>query len=209
MDASKKTTHIKNLNKYSWIILITFTFATFTMSYQTVNTSFEGFVQTLPLIILFVFWSEKSAQLIKQTERNLNKAQLFNWDAFILSFSFLLGCLISLLFAYDNSDVKGWWVLIIYFYTLYGFIFSVAFSTIALLIKNHKIYTMIFSLLIIFLVSLGQFFPHYISLPIIGSIDIFFVATASLLIIHCLFVIGYKIIRYYSMQKERSSNSQG
>jgi len=142
MDASKRTIHLKNLNKYSWLLLITFIFAVFAMSYQTANTSFDGFIQTLPLIIIFVFWSEKSAQLIKQTESNLKKVQLFNRDIFILSFSFLLGFLISLLFAYDNSDAKAWWVLIIYFISMHGLIFSLIFSAIALLIKNHKAYTL-------------------------------------------------------------------
>lgn len=112
-----------------------------------------------------------------------------------LTFSFLLACLLSLILAYNNSDAKAWWTLIIYIYTLYGFIFSVAFSATALLIKNHKIYTMIFSLLIMLLVSLGQFFPHYIPLPLIGSIDTFFVVTISLLIIHCLFATGCRVPR--------------
>lgn len=155
----KKTNHLKNLNKYSWLLLITFIFAVFAMSYQTANTSFDGFIQTLPLIIIFIFWSEKSEPLIKRTESNLKKAQIFNRDTFILSFSFLLGCLISLLFAYDNSDAKGWWVLIIYFISLYGLIFSLIFSGIALLIKNHKAYILVFSFLIIGLVSSGKFFP--------------------------------------------------
>lgn len=193
MDASKRTTHLKNINKYSWLLIIAFIFAVFAMSYQTVNTSFDGFIQTLPLIIIFIFWSEKSAQLIKQTESNLKKAQLFNRDTFILSFSFLLGCLISLLFAYDNSDAKGWWVLIIYFISLYGLIFSLIFSGIALLIKNHKAYTLVFSLLIIGLVSAGKFFPRYTFIPLLGYIDTFYVMTSALLIIHCLFAINCKV----------------
>lgn len=201
MDASKKTNHLKILNKYSWLLLITFIFAVFAMSYQTTNTSFDGFIQTLPLIIIFVFWSEKSAQLIKQTESNLKKAQLFNRDTFILSFSFLLGCLISLLFAYDNSDAKGWWVLIIYFISLYGLIFSLIFSGMALLIKNHKTYILIFSLLIIGLISGEKFFPYYTFIPLLGYIDTFYAITSILLIIHCLFAINCKIIRAFQWKK--------
>lgn len=197
MDASKRSNHLKNLNKYSWLLLITFIFAVFAMSYQTANTSFDGFIQTLPLIVIFVFWSEKSELLIKQTESNLKKAQLFSRDTFILSFSFLLGCLISFVFAYDNSDVKGWWVLIIYFINLYGLIFSLIFSGIALLIKNHKTYILIFSLLIIGLVSLGAFFPRYTFIPLLGYIDTFYAITGALLTIHCLFAIYCKVSRAF------------
>lgn len=202
MDASKRTNHLKNLNKYSCLLLITFIFAVFAMSYQTANTSFDGFIQTLPLIIIFVFWSEKSAQLIKQTESNLKKVQLFNRDMFILSFSFLLGFLISLLFAYDNSDVKGWWVLIIYFISLYGLIFSLIFSAIALLIKNHKAYTLVFSLLIIGLVSLGTFFPRYTFIPLLGYIDTFYAITGALLILHCLFAIYCKASHAFQWKRK-------
>ncbi|ASQ47454.1 hypothetical protein [Legionella clemsonensis] len=87
MDASKRSNRLKNLNKYSWFILITFIFAVFAMSYQTTNASLDGFIQTLPLII-FAFWSEKSARLIKQAEANLKKVELFNRDTFLLSVSF-------------------------------------------------------------------------------------------------------------------------
>jgi hypothetical protein len=96
-------------------------------------------------------------------------------------------------FAYNNADAKGWWTLTIYFITLYGLFFASIFSVIALLIKNHKIYTMIFSFLIILLVSFGGFLPHYIPLPLLGSIDTFFVVTCALLIDHCLFAIGCSV----------------
>lgn len=172
------------------------------MSYQTANTSFDGFIQTLPLIIIFIFWSEKSEPLIKRTESNLKKAQIFNRDTFILSFSFLLGCLISLLFAYDNSDAKGWWVLIIYFISLYGLIFSLIFSGIALLIKNHKAYILVFSFLIIGLSIFGKIFPRYTFIPSLGYIDTLYVITGALLIIHCLFAINCKVIHAFQWKRK-------
>lgn len=184
---------LKNLNKYSWSILITFICATFAMLYRTANRSFEGFFQTLPLIIIAVYYCEKLAPLMSQPEHNLKKSELFTRDLFILSFSFLLSCLLSLIFSYNNSDVKGLWPLIIYFITLYGLFFSVFFSAVALLIKNHKTYTIVFSLLIIVLVSMGKFFPHYTFIPLLGNIDTFYAITCSLLLFHCLFAINYKI----------------
>lgn len=196
MKPSKKF-HLKQLNGCSWSIIVAFICATFAMQYHTANTSLIDIFQVLPLVFIAVYWCEKSQYFIKKPKCNLKKSQLFNQDLFILNFSFFLACLISLIFSYDNSDAKGWWVLIIYFFTLYGLIFSLIFSVIALLIQNHKIYTIIFSFLIIVLVSVGVFFPHDISLPLIGSINTFFVVTGSLLIIHCLFATGYKIVRLF------------
>lgn len=189
MTRQKKNT-LKNLNGYSWSILIAFICALFAMHYHTANISFAGIFQTLPLIIIAIYYSEKLAPLISQSEHNLKKSRLFTRDVFILSFSFLFACLVSLIFSYKNSDARGWWPLIIYFITFYGLLFSLFFSTVALLIKNHKIYTIIFALIIIILFSMGQFFRSYTFIPILGDIDTFYVITCSLLIIHCLFTVA-------------------
>lgn len=199
-----KKNKLKNLNKYSWSILIAFICATFAMLYRTANISFEGFFQTLPLIIIAVYYCEKLAPLINQPEHNLKKSELFTRDLFILSFSFLLACLLSLIFSYNNSDVKGWWPLIVYFITVYGLFFSVFFSAAALLIKNHKIYTIVFSFLIIVIISMGKFFPPYTFIPLLGNIDTFYAITCSLLIFHCLFVINYKIIRLFQCKRNNT-----
>ncbi len=197
------TTHKKNklnnLNGYSWSILIAFICALFAMHYHTANISFAGIFQTLPLIIIAVYYSEKLAPLISQSEHSLKKSRLFTRDVFILSFSFLFACLLSLIFSYNNSDARGWWPLIIYFITLYGVLFSLFFSAVALLIKNHKGYTIIFALIIIALVSMGQFFPSYTFIPMLGDIETFYVITCSLFILHCLFTVGYTTIRSISI----------
>lgn len=194
-----KKNKLKNLNGYSWSILIAFICALFAMHYHTANISFVGIFQTLPLIIIAVYYSEKLAPLISQPEHNLKKSRLFTRDVFILSFSFLFACLLSLIFSYNNSDARGWWPLIIYFITLYGLLFSLFFSAVALLIKNHKAYTIIFALIIIALVSTGQFFPSYTFIPMLADIEAFYVITCSLLILHCLFTVGYKTLRSISI----------
>jgi len=187
--------NVKKLSGYSWFLIIAFICTTLAMQYHTARISFEGFLQTLPLIAVVVYWCEKSVSLMALPEFKLKKIELFRRDLFILTFSFLLGCLISLILSYDNSDAKGWWPLIVCFFTLYGLVFSAIFSTIAQLIKNHKTYTMIFSLLVITLVSSGNFFPRYILVPYLGSIDTFYLMTCSLMIIHLLFAVTHKIIR--------------
>lgn len=178
------------------------------MHYHTANVSFLGFCQTFPLIIIVVYYCEKLASLVSQPEYNLKKSRIFTRDLFILSFSFLFGCLLSLIFSYNNSDARGWWPLIIYFIALYGLLFSIFFSVVAILIKNHKIYTMIFSLIIMTLVSMGQFFPYYILIPFLGNVENFYVVTCSLLIFHCLFAISCKIIRTFECKKKIPPNNK-
>ena len=195
----------KNLNKYSWSLLVAFICAVFAMHYNTANISFVDFFQTLPLMIIAVYCCEKLAPLINQPEQNLKKSKLFTRDLFILSFSFLFACLLSLIFSYNNSDARGWWSLIILFITLYGLLFSICFSAIALLIKNHKAYTIIFSFIIIVLVSTGQFLPRYTFLPLVGNIDTSYVTTCSLLIFHCLFAISCTIIRTLECNKKNAA----
>lgn len=183
------------LNIYSLSIVITFICAMFAMHYRVSHISLLDFFQTLPLIVLGIYFSERLSNFINQPESKFKNNQLFIRDLLILSFSFLLGCLVSLIFSYNISDVKGWWSLIIYFITIYGVLFSTVFSIIGLLIKNHKKYTLIFAFIIFTLVSVGGFFPSYIFVPYLGNIETFYVATSSLLIFHCLFAIGCKIMK--------------
>ncbi|MGV3739795.1 MAG: hypothetical protein ACO1N3_00675 [Gammaproteobacteria bacterium] len=195
--ALEKTIFIRRLNGFSWAIIIAFIGSSFAMQYHT-NSSFYEFFDIVPLIILAIYWCEKSASAINLNEHHLKNKKIFNRDLFLLSFSFFLGFLLSLCFAYNNSDAKSWWTLFIYFMTIYSLIFSFIFSLLALLIKNHKVYTLIFSLLIILLASFGNFLPHYGTLPLIGKIDTFYLITCSLLIVHCLLAIIYRIIVVFS-----------
>ena len=197
----QKKVQRRNLNVYSWSILIAFILATIAMQYHTAPNSYESFFQTLPLIIIAVYYCEKLASLISQIEGTLKNTEIVARDSFILTFSFLLASLISLILAYNNSDAKGWWSLILYLSALYGLFFSVVFSVMALLIKNHKIYTMIFSLLIILVVSFGKCFPMYTTIPLLGRIETFFVITGLLFVCHCLVIIIYKIAKLFQCKK--------
>lgn len=176
-------------------MLIVFICATLSMQYHTADFSLVDCLSVLPLALVAIYYSEELAYLVKLPDHGQKKSTLFRRDLFLLNFSFLLGCLLSFILSYNNSDVKGWWTLIIYLITLYGFIFSIVFSAIAILIENHKNYTIAFSILIIVLLSIGNFFPHYISIPLLGKIDTSYVITCLLLIFHLLFSINYKIVR--------------
>lgn len=203
--ATSQKNKLKHLNRYSWFIIAAFIGATFAMQYHTAYLSFEGFFQVLPLIIIAVYYSEKLTPLINQPEQTLKKSKLFIRDLFLLSASFLFATLLALIFSYNNSDVRGWWPLIVYFISLYGFLFSLFFSAMALLIKNHKTYTIIFALVTIVLISMGQFLPHYMFIPLLGNIEAFYVTTIALLIFHCLFAISCKLIRTFQCKSKRTT----
>ncbi len=187
---------LRSLNGYSWAIIVAYIGAIIAMQYPVSHGFLENFVQTLSLAIIMIFWCEQSAFLLQQPECNLKKIELFRRDLWLLSFSFFIASLISLWFAHNNSDVKSLWPVGIYFITLVGYCFSVIFSIIALFIKNHKIYTISFSCLIITVISLGNFLPHDTSLPLLGDVDTFFVITGLLLMVHGLVVIGHQITKF-------------
>lgn len=190
-----------NLNKYSWSILVAFICAACAMLSRTANVSLQDFVQTVPLIIIAVYYCETLAPLINRPDDSRKKAKAFTRDLFIISFSFLFAGLLCLLLPYNTSDVNGWWPLMIYFITLYGVFFSVFFSAIALLMENHKTYTLIFSFLIIVFVPAGQFFPHPPLISYFGHGDTFYRITGSLLILHGLFAVNYKLFRLFQCKK--------
>lgn len=178
--------HPQPLNGFSWTIISVFICASFAMR-NNANSYFYEILNSLPLILSAIYWSEKSGSLISINEHHLKNKTIFSRDVFLLSFSFFTGFLISLCLAYNNSDAKGWWTLFIYLMTIYGLIFSFVFSIFALLIKNHKTYALMFSFLIITLASFGNFLPQVI------RIDTFYLITGLLLAGHCLFAIIYKI----------------
>ena len=66
---------------------------------------------------------------------------------------------------------------------------------------------MIFSFLIILLVSFGNFLPHYTLIPLLGSVDTFFVITGLLLIVHCLFAIGCRIAWLFFNTREAATRN--
>lgn len=58
---------LRRLNGYSWSIIVALICATFAMQSHTADISLIEFFQALPLIITFVFWCEKSEDLIKNS----------------------------------------------------------------------------------------------------------------------------------------------
>lgn len=154
-------------NIYSWVIFIIYLTVVTTMEYFSYKFSLESIYLSLPLIIAFIFWSERTELVISKHDSSITKTDGFNRDFFLISFSFISGHLLSLLFQYNNSDAIGWWPLAIYFISAFGILFAFIFSLIALMLNNHKKYTLIYSLVII----LNQIFISF--MLYLGPLSIF------------------------------------
>lgn len=184
-----------NLNHYSWLIIAAYIGASLSMQTDTGDISLEGFSLGLPIIGALIYWSEHSAPLIKKNDFHLKKTDLFYRDIFLINYSLILGDILSLLFQYNNSDARGWWTLFLYFSVLYNLLFAFIFSLIALMLKSHKLYTLMFSCSILIIFTFSKFWPYSISLAFIGNTNTFLVIMCFLLIAHLLFCVMYKLIR--------------
>ena len=173
-------------NKYSWILFLTYISVIFTMQYQATSGSWESIYMTSPLIVSFIFWSEKINFLIQKSSITLEKSDSFRVDFFLISFSFLLGELLSFLFQFNNTDLRGWWGLALSFVTAYGILFSLIYSLFARLIDNHRKYTYIFSLMLIFWILVDSLLTYGMPLSFFALDEAFYGFTGVLIIIHIL-----------------------
>lgn len=192
----RKLKYVTNnhLNGYSWSIMAAFIGANIAMNYHVHQNALKDFFLTLPIVVLMVYWSQKSYSL-KRSATPLTKKAIFNRDLFLITFSFTLGCLLSLLFEFNNSDATGWWTFILYFFVVYGFIFALAFSAIALLLPHPNGYSITFALIIILFIAAAKFLPRYIPIPIIGTIEMFYVVTGLLIVGHAIIFCGGSLIK--------------
>lgn len=192
------TATFKNLNVYSWSIIFVYICASFFMqNYSSGTISLEGFLFGLPIFGGIVYWSENSAQLIKKSDLELKEKEGFYRDLFLITYSSLLGDVLSLLFQYNNSDARAWWTLFLYFSTACNLVFAFIFSLVALMLNAHKFYTIIFSFFIFAIFIFSKFWPYSVSLLFIGETNTFLVIMCFLLIVHLFFSIAYRLIRSF------------
>ncbi|CEK10127.1 conserved membrane protein of unknown function [Legionella hackeliae] len=185
--------YFKILNRYSWLILLAYLGATFSMQLDSHKFSFEAFLFGLSLILIMVYWSEYAAPSEKVDESKIDKIEVFLRDLFLISYSLMLGDILSLLFQYDNSDMRGWWTFFLYFSFLCNVVFAFAFSLIASMMRNHKMYTIIFSCILLTVFTFSKFWPLYKSVLFLGEINTFLVIMCSLIGMHLLIAIVFKL----------------
>ena len=192
---------VKNLNIFSWALLSVFLSASFAMEYHSSDRFWEGPLMVLPIIFMFVLWSERVVFLIKQKDLELTKVLIFRRDLFLITFSFLFAELFYLTMEYNNTDARGWWPLAVAFMGLYGFVFSLIYASLAMLFANHRGYTIGFSWTIVALFFVLKFLPHAVSLGSFGVLETFFVLMSVLLGVHLIICVLSKLF-YSRMLKQ-------
>lgn len=125
-------------------------------------------------------------QLKGGSKNRMARENNFQRDVFLISYSFLIASLISLLPEYDNSDVRAWWGVSVYYVSLIGIMFSWFFASFNCFSRDHKVYTNIFSLIIIMMFSLPKLWPIYVSMIFLGEISFFWMMMFTLGFLHFL-----------------------
>ena len=177
-------------NRYSWFLFILFLITSFTMGFKPNAEPMRGIFICTPLIAMFVLWSE----IRYKPEKNINSHDNFLWDFFIITYSFVIGGLLSLCFQFRIIETITLWPLYLYFMTTIGMIFSIVFSLGALLLPPHTNYTKtvcgIISLGIFFFNIFINIYPNYI------SVQLLFISLGVLLFAHlikCFFIKAGKV----------------
>jgi len=181
-------------NTYSSVLFIIYLIVVVTMEYFSYKFSLENIYFSLPLIAAFIFWSEKKAFLIQRPDSSITKTERYSRDFFLISFSFICGYLLSLLFLYDNSDTIGWWSFGIYVISVFGILFASIFSLFAMMLNNHKMYTLIYSITLILTLLFFGFIMHFDNFSFFAKDETFYSTFLLLLVIHLLLCVGYKFI---------------
>ena len=116
----------KKINRYSWGIIVFYMSGTFIMEYQTHQYSvpFEGNFITAPLILAFIFWSQKTNDYLLSIDKRYSSSDGFKVDLFLIATAFLITGCISLITEMNNVDLRGFWPFYLFFISVYGFIFS-------------------------------------------------------------------------------------
>lgn len=166
------------------------------MEYFSYQFSMEQIYNSFPLTLMFILWSEKTTDAIQRNDGSKTKIERFRLDFFLISYSFIFGDLISLIFQYNNSDALGWWPIGNCIVSAFGLIFAFIFSLIAMLLNNHRKYTALYSIIIITSLIIISFMMYLDPLSVYAQSKAFYMIFFMLLALHFVFCVGYKAIRY-------------
>lgn len=187
---------LKQINRYTCLIIICYLSGTLAMEYQSYKLSvpFEGIFMTLPLVLAFIYWSQKNNKLLFLSGSEITKKEGFKIDLFLITTSFLLAGFVSLMMDLNNSDLRSFWPFFIFFISVFGFIFSLIYSLSGLVFnESHKKYTLFFSVAIMSIYSLLSVFPRRIGVFNLVEIETFYVIPILLLLLHLGFILGFQL----------------
>ncbi|WP_173238634.1 hypothetical protein [Legionella antarctica] len=157
---------------------------------------------TLPLVLAFIYWSQKNNDLLLLTGSEIKKTDGFKMDLFLITTSFVLAGLLSLMMDLKNVDLRGAWPFLIFFISFYGFLFSLIYSLIGLFfIESHKKYTLFFSLFIVLFFSLLSCFPRKIDIFNLMEIELFYAMPILLLSFNLVVILALHLKNGISKKK--------
>lgn len=124
------------------------------------------------IITLFGIYSiEIATKLFKRV--NLSKLDNFKYDFYIINYSIIFATFLQVFLERNNIDMNSWWPVFAFVNVINGIIFSVIYALIGMIIlKQHKLYTIIFSVFLILCLVLARFLKmiELFQLPIINEI---------------------------------------
>ncbi|NCT56585.1 MAG: hypothetical protein GW760_02590 [Legionella sp.] len=173
------------LNVYAWALMLAYLATIFAMNHHATGFAWQEAVFVLPIIFGMIFFSSR---------RVSNKLQSHEHDIFIISYSFVLAALVSIITQYDNSDIRGWWGIALYFYTFIGILFALYFAYFNQLKRGHQVYTHLFAVLILVVFALPNLWPRYITLKYLGRVEFYWFSLALIGLLHVAF---FGLNKYY------------
>ena len=183
------------LNKYSWLLIVVYILASYVMGSFYRTNFLQGFFISLPLVMLVIFLCQISADLTISASKKHHSTNMFIKNILLITYCFLFGSILFVIFNRNNPDVGGWWPLFLYVMYFYGLIFSLIFSLISYCLNYYNLtYNSFFYAMIILSLSILKIFPPYIEIPYLGKIDILFIILSTLLMTHLLLTILLKFL---------------
>lgn len=116
------------------------------------NCQFESLFLTFALSLTCIFYFKK-----------------INKDFLVITYAYLLGFLTYSALSLNNSDLRGWWTLVMVVHTLLAIISATIFAVIARVQKKpHACYSAFFGILIIIILAALAYIPTKIGIAIFG-----------------------------------------
>lgn len=180
-------TLLKSFNVYTWLILAFYLSGVTAIEWDSMSMPFEGLFMTLPLILFYLYWSQKNSTFLT-TKETVTRKHLFYLDTFLISTAFLIAGLLMLVLDFNNTDLRGWWPFVIAFYILYGLGSGLVYALITMPVPQHchRRYTQIYSSMLILILSSGIYLPRHVQIFNVVHLSSFSAVLIAALLSHIL-----------------------
>ena len=177
-----KLSLFKSINPFSLCILGLYLIFVLLNTFSRVITLLDILV-TFPLIWSICVWSKGYyLALIKESPKKTK--DIFWQDLFLIFYGFIISILISFVIQHANTDLRGWWPIILYYLSLIGFSYALIYAFCAMLLKEHKTYALLFFFLTIIVIVGINLIAYINPLSVYAGDKIYYISLGVLLVIH-------------------------